>query len=170
MNEGIDYSKVVPGASRTTEFEVDVSVNLATSSVAGAVSFFEEHTGLDYGAGGTGVYTPGGFWEVIDKDNHKLYFQLYGTDVKMRIMHLDPKKVDDIALGQIFGTANGNAKIIDYPTASFGSGSGAHIHVDFTRSFAGATSYYRSFVNPSNWSNGNQFEVSPSVKTIFKKK
>jgi len=30
--------------------------------------------------------------------------------------------------------------------------------VDFTRSFAGATSYYRSFVNPSNWSNGNQLE------------
>jgi hypothetical protein len=131
---------------------------LATTSVAGAVSFFEEHTGLDFGKGGTGVYTPGGFWEVAEAKDHKLILQLYGTDIKMRIMHLDPTKVDDLTLGQIIGSANGNAKIIDYPTESFGSGSGAHIHIDFTRSFAGATSYYRSFINPSNWINGNQLE------------
>jgi hypothetical protein len=158
MSQGIDYSKMVPGTTRTTAFGEDVNVNLVTSSVAGAVSFFEEHTGFDFGEGGTGVYTPGGFWEVIDKDNHKLYLQLYGTDVKMRIMHLDPTKVDDFMLGQIIGSANGNAKIIDYPTASFGSGSGTHTHIDFTRSFAGSASYYRSFVSPSNWSNGSQLE------------
>ncbi|HNY22602.1 MAG TPA: hypothetical protein PKO22_10685, partial [Treponemataceae bacterium] len=158
MSQGIDYSEVVPGAVQTTSFGEDVNVSLVTSSVAGAVSFFEEHTGVDYGSGGTGVYTPAGFWQVLKTEDHKVILQLYGTDTKMRIMHLDPAKVDDLALGKIIGSANGNIKIIDYPTASFGSGSGAHTHVDFTRSFPGATSYYRSFVSPVNWSNGSQLE------------
>jgi hypothetical protein len=157
QQNGINYGQVVPGVNRSTGFDENVFVALASSDVPGAAFFQEDHTGFDYGAGGSQVNTPGGFWQVSDKNKHQLYLQLYGTDVQMRIQHLDPSNVSQLALNSLIG-GDGAAKIINYPTESFGSGTGAHVHIDYTGSIPGSSSYLRTFLNPANLTPGSHLE------------
>ncbi len=152
QQNGINYDKMVPGTQQTTGFGVSSFVELATTSTEGAKFFLEDHTGLDFGGNGSTVNVPGGSWRVTDKTKDKLYLQLLGTDVRMRIQHLDPSNVRVIDLGAIVGDGGSGEKIVDYPTSSNGSGTGTHVHIDFTKSLPYEDVYQRAFVSPSNWS------------------
>mgnify|MGYP000625099126 CR=1 FL=1 len=158
-------SMVAGGASRTTDFGVNTGdLSLATSSVPGA-SFFEEwHTGIDFGSGGDTVQTPGGYWEFKEQKDHRAIFQLFGGDLKMRIMHIDPKEINKLKLGSIYGIGNGVQKLFDYPKESYGSGTGAHVHIDFTRWLPYQGNYYRQFVNPETLKPGSIFNYTYSYK------
>ncbi|MDR0487179.1 MAG: hypothetical protein LBG91_02915, partial [Treponema sp.] len=141
-------------------------IKLSSSSVAGASYFSEIHTGIDFGSGGTGIYAPGGNWQLINVDDHKAYYRLYGGDMTMRIQHLNPKTLSGLLPGTIYsGTAD---KLVDYPTASYGSGSGAHIHIDMTRWLPYNGSYTRQFVNPETLLAGNRLEYQYSYMDAAK--
>ncbi|MDR0430134.1 MAG: hypothetical protein LBH58_06615 [Tannerellaceae bacterium] len=122
-------------------------LKLASSSVENAKFFQEEHTGIDFSRG-TGIQTPGGYWEFDHSDNHKAYIRLFGGNLMMRVQHLDPAVLDEIPKGKIYGSSEGAAKIFDFPTKSFGSGTGAHVHIDMTRKMPYSKIYVRQFVDP----------------------
>jgi hypothetical protein len=128
--------------------------------VPGAAYFQEWHTGIDYGGGGNSVQTPGGAWQLIRREDHKSYFQLFGSDLKMRIMHIDPSQIKRYNLGGIFGTQEISETLFSYPTQSFGTGTSAHVHVDFTRRLPYQGTYQRQFVDPETLSPGNRLDYS----------
>jgi hypothetical protein len=150
---------ITGSAKRSQEFGVTSGIlKLATSTVEGAATLVEQHPGIDHGKGGEQINTPGGYWTFIDKNDHRAYYQLYGGDLKMRIMHVDPKMLNQMTLNTIFGSAVGTEKLLDYPTKSFGSGTGAHTHVDMTRSLPYNGNYVRQFVNPETLNPGSKLE------------
>jgi len=159
-------SMISGGAKRTSGFGIDTgNLALATSSVAGASYFSEQHTGIDYGKGGESILTPGGYWQFSRRDDHKAYFQLFGSDLKMRVMHIDPAEIRKLEKAVIIGGGQGESrKLLDYPSTSFGSGTGAHVHIDFTRRLPYGGSYLRQFVNPETLQPGNQLEYAYSYK------
>jgi hypothetical protein len=151
LKNGINISAtmVVGDAHRSQEFDVTSgSMKLSTSSVANAATLVEDHPGIDHGGGGTQINTPGGYWAFIDKNDHRAYYQLYGGDLKMRVMHIDPEEIKKITKNDIFGSTTGSVKLLNYPTESFGSGTGAHTHIDMTRLLPYNGQYTRQFVNP----------------------
>jgi hypothetical protein len=161
---------ITGGATRTTNFGVNTGdLPLTTSSVAGAAFFEEWHTGIDYGSGGISVQTPGGYWEFIKQDKHRAYFQLFGGDIRMRIMHIDPKEINKLQLGAIYGQGTDIQKLFDYPKESYGSGTGAHVHIDFTRWLPYQGNYNRQFVNPETLKPGSIFNYAYSYKDSQKK-
>ncbi len=162
IRSGIAVDSMITGnASRTTGFGVDTgNLALATSSVPGAAFFQEWHTGLDYGSGGSSVQTPGGAWQFEWQDDHRAYFQLFGGDLKMRIMHLDPTQVMKLNPGQLFGYGSQGRELLSYPSQSFGTGTGAHIHIDFTRRLPYDGCYERQFVNPETFQPSSMFDYS----------
>jgi hypothetical protein len=160
MADGISTSCMVSwNVNRTQGFGENSGVlTLATSSVAGAKKYMEEHTGIDYGKGGDSISVPGGYWEFIERNDHRAYYQLYGGSLKMRIMHINPDELKTIQLNTIFGGEN--AKLLNYPTQSYGSGTGAHIHIDMTMRLPYNGYYTRQFVNPNTLRPGNQLNYS----------
>jgi hypothetical protein len=162
IRTGISVDAMVTGdPSRTTEFGVDTgNLSLATSSVPGAAYFQEWHTGIDYGGGGNSVQTPGGYWQFYDRKDYRGYFQLFGGDVRMRIMHIDPVKIQSLAIDKIYGRNGTGMKLFDYPSTSFGTGTGAHVHIDFTRRLPYQGTYQRQFVDPETLSPGNRLDYS----------
>jgi hypothetical protein len=158
LRNGVNINGMVSGnPARTTEFGVyEAAIRLLSSSVEGASYFSEMHTGIDYGAGGTDIYTPGGIWQLINTDDHKAYYRLYGGDLTMRIQHLNPDALSALERGTIYSEINN--LLVGYPTESYGSGSGAHIHIDMTRSLPYNGTYVRQFVNPETLLPGNRFE------------
>jgi hypothetical protein len=146
---GVNINGMVPGAVRDeVGFGMESGMlNLASSTVENAKFFEELHTGIDFSKG-TEVLTPRGFWEFTGSSGHKATLQLYGGDLKMRIQHLDPTILAGIPRGKIYGTSEGTAKIFDFPKDSFGSGTGAHVHVEMTRNMPYKQSYTRQYVNP----------------------
>jgi hypothetical protein len=158
LSKGINIGVMVVGnVKRTEEFGNDTGdLKLKSSSVENAKFFRELHTGIDYGSGGTSVLVPGGYWELIKADDHKAYYQLYGSDVKMRVQHLNPEELKKLALNTIFG--GNDKKLMDYPTKSYGSGTGAHIHIDMTMNLPYDGSYTRQFVNPETLRPGSRLE------------
>ncbi len=170
IRSGIAVDSMITGnASRTTGFGVDTgNLALATSSVSGAAFFQEWHTGLDYGSGGSSVQTPGGAWQFEWQDDHRAYFQLFGGDLKMRIMHIDPTQIMQIDPGQLFGNGNHKMEMFTYPGQSFGTGTGAHIHIDFTRRLPHDGCYERQFVDPETFQPGSTFDYSFSYLDSLK--
>ncbi|HUW69884.1 MAG TPA: hypothetical protein VMX33_06590 [bacterium] len=162
IRTGISVDTMITGdASRTTEFGVDTgNLSLATSSVPGAAYFQEWHTGIDYGSGGSSVQTPGGYWQFDRQRDHRAYFSLFGGDIKMRLMHLNPNDIMILNPGGIIGDASGTQKLFNYPTQSYGTGTAAHVHVDFTRRLPYAGAYQRQFVDPETLSAGNRLDYS----------
>jgi hypothetical protein len=169
LRNGIIINNMVTGnAGRTQEFGVDSGdLYLETSSVAGAKYFKEIHTGIDYGSGGSTILTPGGYWEITGTDDHRAYYQLYGSDLKMRIMHLNPDELSLLQKNTIYG--NTNNILVNYPTQSYGSGTGAHIHIDMTLNLPYNGTYTRQFVNPETLQAGNRLEY-PYAYMDFDKK
>lgn len=160
VENGIDLSTLAPGASVSTNFAEDLRMlALESSSKPGAKFFSELHTGIDFGGGGDSVNTPGGIWQLSRKDDHRLFFELFGSDVKMRIMHLDPDDVAGMSIGDYFGKDSSPAFITNYPTASNGTGTALHTHFDFTgfRLNPAAGQYDRGFLNPVTLMPGNQW-------------
>jgi hypothetical protein len=163
MANNLTLNNMIDGTvKRTSEFGVLYdNIKLASSSVPGASYFWEWHTGVDYGSGGKAVNTPGGYWQVLKGDDnypHRGYFQLFGSDLKMRIMHIKPSEVSAKDVGSIIGNGNDSTKIYDYPTESYGSGSGAHVHIDFTKRLPYNGRYERQFINPETFRPGSRFE------------
>jgi hypothetical protein len=157
MKNGINIRDMISGdVNRTQDFGENSGVlTLATSSVPGAKKYMEEHTGIDYGSGGSTISVPGGYWEFFERNDHRAYYQLYGGSLKMRIMHVNPDELKTIQLNTIFGGEN--TKLLNYPTQSYGSGTGAHIHIDMTMRLPYNGYYTRQFVNPEALRPGNQF-------------
>jgi hypothetical protein len=145
---GVDINGMVPNAVRD---EVGFGMysgllKLASSRVKDAKFFSEEHTGIDFSRG-TIIQTPGAYWKFNYSDGHKAFFQLYEGDLKIRIQHLDSAILATIPKNTIYGTSEGAAKIFDFPTKSFGSGTGAHVHIDMTRNMPYDQVYMRQFVD-----------------------
>jgi hypothetical protein len=157
---GITIRNMITGSvKRTTEFGEDSGVlTLVTSSIPGAKKFREEHTGIDYGSGGSSISVPGGYWEFIERNDHRAIYQLYGGSLKMRIMHVNPDELKAIQLNTIFG--GDSSKLLNYPTQSYGSGTGAHIHIDMTMRLPYNGYYTRQFVNPETLRPGNQLNYA----------
>jgi hypothetical protein len=168
LRNGININSMVVGnASRTQEFGVDSGdLSLSTSSVAGAKYFKEIHTGIDYGSGGSNILSPGGYWELTGTDDHRAYYQLFGSELKMRIMHLNPDELKTIKKNTIYGGTNN--VLVNYPTQSYGSGTGAHIHIDMTMNLPYNGTYARQFVNPETLQPGNRLEYSYAYMDINK--
>ncbi|MDR2965864.1 MAG: hypothetical protein LBU88_08820 [Treponema sp.] len=163
---GINIDNMIIGnVNRTAEFGNDSgNLKLSSSSVEGAAYFWEIHTGLDYGPGGTSILTPGGYWELTTIDDHRAFYQLYGSDVKMRIMHLNPDELKTLPLNTIYG--GNNNVLTNYPTKSYGTGTGAHIHIhiDMTMNLPYNGVYQRQFVSPESLQPGNRFEYQYAYK------
>jgi hypothetical protein len=171
LKNGVDINSMVAGkAKRMEEFGVTTGdLELASSSVKGASYFQEDHTGIDFGSGGSAINGPGGYWQLTGKDGHKAYYQLYGGDLKMRIQHVNPNDLATIALDSaVYGGSNN--KLLDYPTASYGSGTGAHIHIDMTMRLPYNGSYTRQFVNLETLRTGNRLEYQYAYMDNAKKK
>jgi hypothetical protein len=166
IREGISVDSMVSGsASRTTAFGADTGdLALATSSVSGAAYFSEQHTGIDFGSGGSSVMTPGGFWQFDRRDDHRAYFQLFGGDLRMRVMHIDPKEIKSLNKGDIIGDGSSPKVLFDYPVDSYGTGTGAHVHIDFTRRLPYQSKYQRQFIDPETMKPGSIFNYSFSYK------
>ena len=153
---GINTLGMITGnVKQTTAFgELVDKIKLESSSIPDARFFSEEHTGIDYGSGGTSISVPGGYWEFIKGDDHKAYYQLFGSDLMMRIQHIDPKEIENLVAGTIYG--GDDSTLLPYPAQSYGSGSGAHIHIDMTMRLPFNNYYTRQFINPWTLMPGNQ--------------
>jgi hypothetical protein len=161
LTNGINISAlmVIGNANRSQEFDVSSGpMELSTSSVKNAATLVEDHPGIDHGRGGIQINTPGGYWEFTEGNDHRAYYQLYGGDLKMRVMHIDPEEIKKIEKNSIFGSATGTVKLLNYPTRSYGSGTGAHTHIDMTRLLSYNGYYTRQFVNPETLYPGSRLD------------
>ncbi|MDR0475148.1 MAG: hypothetical protein LBH43_15930 [Treponema sp.] len=160
MNNGVDTDSMIKGnVKRTEEFGVESKMmKLLTSAVENAAYFWEIHTGIDYGAGGTSINVPGGYWIFTGGDDHKAYYQLFGSSLNMRIQHIDPDQIKKLVPNTVYG--GDTAKLLDYPTQSYGSGTGAHVHIDMTMRLPYENYYTRQFVNPNTMKPGNTLNYS----------
>ena len=147
---GINTDSMVSGnPKRTSEFDVFYGNMKVYNKEKKVTEFFEEqHTGIDYGSGGISIIIPEGYWQIIGIDDHRIYFHLVGSDLKMRIMHLNPEELKTLTKKSIFGGSN--PLEINYPTESYGTGTGAHIHIDMTMKLPRNNQYTWQFVNPKN--------------------
>jgi hypothetical protein len=156
LKNGVNIDGMVQGNARRSGYfqEIYNDLPLKREEPTDPYYIYELHPGVDIGRGGTSVIVPGGYWELVNKDNHKAYYNLYGSDLTMRIQHLKPASIGDI--GNIYG--GNNTKLVDYPTELYGAGDGPHIHIDMTMSLPYNLSYVRQFVNPDTLKPGNQLE------------
>jgi hypothetical protein len=127
-------------------------LDVSTGSGSNSHFFSEQHTGLDYTATGTNITSPGGVWQLVARDDHQAYYQLYGSDLVMRFQHLDTASVARMTVGTIY---SGNSVLANYPTGNNGTGTGAHVHIDMTMSLPYNGTYQRQFVNPETLLPGN---------------
>lgn len=141
-------------------------IKLATTSVENAASLVEDHPGYDHGGAekDSVVYTPGGYWQFLgqgkDTSNHTSSWTLYGSDLNMRIMHIKPSNITQTA-NTVYGSKDGDYKLFDYPTESYGSGSGAHTHVEFTRLLPhDGYAYVSQYVDPNTFQPTDKFEYN----------
>jgi hypothetical protein len=110
----------------------------------------EDHPAIDYGSGGSTVRTPGGYWVYDGTQDYNVMFQLYGSDVRMRINHVDTTTIaKNYTLEQIVGSATGTAYLFNYPQILYGTGDGPHTHTEYTRYLPYNGTYMRQFVNPN---------------------
>ena len=154
---GVNIAGMINGNVKRTQGFGDILkiVELITSKVPEAKYFDEVHTGIDFGPGGSSISVPGGYWEFYEGDDHRAYYQLYGSDLRMRVQHIDPDVIKKLVAGTIY---SGGSTLLPYPTQSYGSGTGAHIHIDMTRNLPYNGSYTRQFVDPKTFKAGNQLE------------
>jgi hypothetical protein len=76
----------------------------------------------------------------------------------MRIQHIDPDQIKKLVPNTVYG--GDTAKLLDYPTQSYGSGTGAHVHIDMTMRLPYENYYTRQFVNPNTMKPGNILDYS----------
>ena len=159
--ENTMYKDVEAEHRRTTDFDEETGyIKLASSSVAKAVFLSEQHPAFDEGAvpANSSIYSPGGYWQFLGSDDHKAWFQLFGSDVNMRIQHLNPEDITQTR-NSIYGSSSSDYKLFNYPTESFGSGSGPHSHVEFTRLLPyNGRAYVAQYVNPNTFQPGSRIE------------
>jgi len=157
-NNGLNTKNMINGnLTITSHFgDRDVDLPLISTSVAESRFFTRDHTGIDYVSDGTTISVPGGYWELYNVDAHKIYLQLFGSDVKYSIQHLNPSELSSLTVGTIFGGAS--SVLASYPDRAYGNASGTHIHVEVTRSLPYNGKYTRQFVNPETLQPGAQLE------------
>ena len=155
---GVNTNAMVSGnVTRTSEFDETFTVPTKDKdkNITGYIT--EDHTGHDSAGKGISVTLPPGYWKITKIDEHRLYVQLVGTDLKLRIMHLNPADLSTLTVDTIYGGENPLS--INYPDASYGAGSGAHIHIDMTRNLLyNDTQYTRQFVNPTTLLPGSRLD------------
>jgi hypothetical protein len=161
---GISTDSMVSGnPRRTSEFDVTYGDLELVKKDPTIKEFFEEdHTGIDYGRGGTDITIPEGYWQIIQIDNHRIYLQLLGSDLKLRIMHLNPAELEKLTKGSIFGGSN--PLEIKYPTEVYGTGTGPHIHIDMTMNLPYNNQYTWQFVNPADLLPGSRLHYYYGTK------
>jgi hypothetical protein len=127
------------------------------AAISGAYYLQEEHPALDFGGAEAGsvVNTPGGYWEFLGRDNHRASFQLFGGDVRMRIMHINPADITQTK-GIIYGSNTGSTTLFPYPTGTYGGGTGPHTHVEMSRNLPYNGGYTRQYVHPNTLMPGSQ--------------
>jgi hypothetical protein len=156
LKNGVNINGMVQGNAKRSGYfqEIYNDLELEREKPTDPYYIYELHPGIDFGRGGTAVMVPGGYWELVNKDNHKAYYNLFGSDLTMRVQHLKPDSIGEI--GTVYG--GNNTKLVDYPTERYGSGNGPHIHIDMTMSLPYNNNYVRQFVNPDTLKPGNQLE------------
>jgi hypothetical protein len=169
LKNGLNINGMAQGNPRRSgEFGDDTDdLKIKSSSEPGAAFFWEIHTGIDLTGAITGIVLPGGYWELVETDGHKAYFQLYGGDFKMRIQHLDK---DELAAKQkgIYGSTD--QAVLNYPKTSNGTGTGVHIHIDMTMNLPYNGVYKRQFVNPDTLKPGDRLNYPYAYKDAAKNK
>jgi hypothetical protein len=144
MAHRADVHSSIPGATETQGFGDqlrDYKVNVKGSFYN---LWSEDHTGVDLQrVGAKDVLAPDGYWNVYDKSDNTLILQRFGTNDRLRLIHLNPADVSAINNNSIFGT---NEKIVNYPDGFYGNtgGENPHVHFDITT----MQNWSRAFINP----------------------
>ena len=168
LTYGIDTRRLSNGnVTYTQGFGTDSGmINLGSSSVANAAYLREIHTGEDFVSDGNTISVPGGYWTLLENYGHSAIYQLYGSSLRMRIQHADTDEIKNLVPNTVYG--GDNAKILNYPSQLNGSGSGLHIHVDFTMRLPYNNGYTRQFVDSLNMKPGSQLEYMIAYYDINK--
>jgi hypothetical protein len=111
----------------------------------------EDHPAIDFAGSGTTITTPGGFWTYEGISGYNAIYSLYGSDLRMRINHVNTNALT-YKPGDIIGSAEGSTKLLDYPDKLYGTGSGTHVHIEYTLNLPYDGVYTRQYVNPNTLS------------------
>ena len=146
--DGINANAIMDGNPRITSAfnKSEIDLKLESTTVRGSVYFTRDHTGVDYVTDGTNVYVPEGYWNIFEINDHKVYLQLIGSDIKISYQHLNPDELSNLTVGTVVGGSN--SFLANYPDAAFGNASGKHVHFEVTRTLPYNGIYERQFVNP----------------------
>jgi hypothetical protein len=108
----------------------------------------EDHPAIDFAGAGETVTTPGGYWTYDGKSGYNAMFSLYGSDLRMRINHVNTDIIT-YSSDDIIGSGTESARLLDYPDKLYGTGSGTHVHVEYTLNLPYNGTYARQYVNPN---------------------
>jgi exonuclease VII small subunit len=109
----------------------------------------EDHPAIDVAGKGTAIKTPGGgFWTYEGTNAYNAIFSLYGGDLRMRINHVNTAAITH-KTDTIIGAAGQSIKLLDYPDKLYGTGSGTHVHVEYTLNLPYNGKYERQYVSPN---------------------
>jgi hypothetical protein len=111
-------------------------------------SLIEDHPAIDVAGAGETITTPGGYWTYNGTNGYNAIFSLYGGDLKMRINHVNTDIIT-YERGGIIGAADGPTQLLNYPDKLYGTGSGTHVHVEYTLNLPYNGVYTRQYVNPN---------------------
>jgi hypothetical protein len=108
----------------------------------------EDHPAIDFAGKGETITTPGGYWVYEGTNRYNAIFSLYGSDLRMRINHVNTDAITHKP-GDIIGDAAGSAKLLDYPDKLYGTGSDIHVHIEYTLNLPFNGVYTRQYVDPN---------------------
>jgi hypothetical protein len=135
----------LPGSTPTDTFgKVQGPYNVGTDKATGQVNWYQttHHAGVDRVAtqNGQSMVAPQ-YLKVVQAAGNRLTMNVVGTERNVSIIHLDPKDVAKMAVGQEFAPGDAMAP---YPSQSFGTGTGVHVHIQESDVVGGT----RTIVNP----------------------
>jgi len=172
IQSGIDYSSMVPGFVKTMGFDVEsgeLKVDPEKNDY-GADRFFELHPSIDGVGNGESLKTPyGSIWQAKDGNDGQSksaqIFSLFGTDMMMRINHLDRSDVIKAIRNTIYGAPDSTVDLINYPKANNGTSTDIHVDIQITRILPTNGQYMPRFVNPETLLPGNNLDYWLLYKT-----
>jgi hypothetical protein len=111
----------------------------------------EDHPAIDLAGDGKTITTPGGYWSYEGKNGYNAIFSLYGSGLRMRINHVNTDAIT-YKPDEIIGAVTGPVRLLDYPNKLYGTGSGTHVHVEYTLNLPYHGAYTRQYVSPNTLS------------------